>query len=218
MSKCAHCRQRKAKRACPARRDSLCPLCCGRLRNRELRCPPSCRHWGEHAPYQEQRVLDRKTDSPARPRQGQDDPLTDERLAWLAVQAETPLRELAARRPDITDGVIILAFEYAKDKVERGRGLLVVPGMERRGGNDLGEAIFQSLESCRFERSIVLTTGSEGYSSAEKIHVLDRLILAAKSVARDDFKGRTYIDRVLASFARMDEGSPDANRITLLGT
>ena len=214
MSKCAHCRQRKAKRACPARRDSLCPLCCGRLRNRELRCPPSCRHWGEHAPYQEQRVLERKTDSPARPRPGQDDPLKDERLVWLAVQAETPLRELVAQRPDITDGDVILALEYAKDKVERGRGLLVIPWMERRSGNDIGEAIFQSLESCRFERSVVLTIGSEGYTSAEKIRVLDRLILAAKSAARGDFKGRAYLDRVVASFARMEKGAREPKILT----
>jgi len=214
MSKCAHCGQRKAKRSCPARRESLCPLCCGRLRNREIACPPACRHLAEHAPYQEQRILGRKADTPAGSKSGRDDVFEDERLAWLALQAEGPLHEAASQKRDFTDGDAVLALEYAKDKTAKGRGLLLVPGMERRSGNEVGEAVFRSLENCRYERSVVLASGSEGYTNEEKIRVLERLILAAKSAAGGDFEGRTYLDRLGAAFARMAGDARDPKIIT----
>lgn len=213
MAKCGHCQRRKAKRSCPARRFGLCPLCCGHLRNREIACPPSCRHLAEHGSYQDQRLLGRKAET-ARPERGQDDLLKDERLAWLALHMEAPLRDLAAARPGFTDGDVILALEYAKEKLAQGRGLIVLPGNELRAGNETGETVVQSAESCRYEGSVLLTAGSSGYTREEKVRVLDRLILAARSVARDNFKGRAYLDRIAASFAQMERGSREAKLIT----
>jgi hypothetical protein len=213
MAKCSHCRRRKAKRTCPARRVGLCPLCCGQLRNRGVVCPPGCRHLAEHGPYQEQRLLERKAEIPAGTRPGREDPLEDERLAWLAVQSEAPLRDLALRKPEFSDGDVILALEYAKEKLKKGQGLIVIPGAERPATNDAGEAVFQSLDECRFERSVVLTAGSSGYTTEEKVRVLDRLILAAKTAAGGDFKGRAYVDRIAASFAEMERGARDTKLI-----
>jgi hypothetical protein len=45
---CALCRQRKAKRACPAVRADICPVCCGTKRIVELACPATCIYL-EHA-------------------------------------------------------------------------------------------------------------------------------------------------------------------------
>ncbi|MBM3294039.1 MAG: hypothetical protein FJY82_05885 [Candidatus Aminicenantes bacterium] len=207
MAKCGHCRKRKAKRACPALRSEICSACCGRIRNREVSCPPGCRYLSEHGPYQDRRILERKTPlSENRPPEG-DDPLRDERLAWLAVQAEAPLRETAGRTPDFNDGDLILALESAKDKLVRGGGRVVLPGGERRAGSPVGEAVWQSLERCRFERSLLLEAGSGGYTFEEKVFVLDRLIAAAKSAARGDFQGRAYIERMLASFEKLKDVS-----------
>jgi len=207
MAKCSHCRQRKAKRACPALRDNLCPLCCGRLRNREVACPPGCRHLSEHAAYQDQRTLERKIEPPKDRRPEEGDPLGDERLAWLAVHAEAPLREAAARRPEFGDGDLILALESAKDKLVRDRGRIFIPGADRPAGHEAGEAVVEAMARCRFERSVILEAGTGGYTAEEKILVLDRLIAAAKSTARGEFKGRAYIDRLLASFDKMESGA-----------
>ena len=42
MAKCAACGQRKAKRTCPVL-GSLCTLCCGQKRRREIVCHVDCR-------------------------------------------------------------------------------------------------------------------------------------------------------------------------------
>lgn len=39
---CPLCRQRKAKRACPALQQTICAVCCGEKRLTEIRCPSGC--------------------------------------------------------------------------------------------------------------------------------------------------------------------------------
>jgi hypothetical protein len=41
---CPACGQRKARRACPALRQTICPVCCGTKRLVEIRCPSDCRY------------------------------------------------------------------------------------------------------------------------------------------------------------------------------
>ena len=42
MSACPLCRSRKGKRSCPALRETICPICCGRKRIVEIACPADC--------------------------------------------------------------------------------------------------------------------------------------------------------------------------------
>src|SRR5438045_3325230 len=39
---CPLCRQRKARRSCPAVGEQICPVCCGTKRLVEIACPPDC--------------------------------------------------------------------------------------------------------------------------------------------------------------------------------
>jgi hypothetical protein len=41
---CPICRQRKAKRYCPAKSESICTICCGTEREVTIDCPPDCPH------------------------------------------------------------------------------------------------------------------------------------------------------------------------------
>ncbi len=212
MAKCRKCGQRKGKRACPALRSLICPACCGTHRGREISCPASCKYLAEHKPYQDRRALARAS-SPAPAGPG-DDLLRDERLAWLALNIEAPFRELAERDPRFTDGEAILALEYAKDKLTRGRGRLILPGEERKPSNAAGEAVFQSLENCRYDRAVILVGAAEGYAPEDKLRVLERVIKAAKSWAGGEFGGRAYLERLREQFARLREQSRPSKIIT----
>ena len=200
MASCSHCRQRKAKRRCPALGSDLCPLCCGRLREKELHCPPGCPFLTQHRPYQENKIIQKK-------RTFSEDMLQDERLNWLALNIEAPLQEYAERNPALTDRDAILALEYAKDRVERNRSRLLLPQGESRVKNEVGEAILLSLEQCRFQRKIILLQDVERYNTEEKLKCLENVILGVKYLARGGLAGRTYLQDLARRLARLKEFS-----------
>jgi hypothetical protein len=60
---CPLCRQRRAKRSCPALHQQICAVCCGTKRLVEIRCPTDCgylksAHSHPPAPVQRQRERD----------------------------------------------------------------------------------------------------------------------------------------------------------------
>jgi hypothetical protein len=214
MAKCSRCHQRKAKRRCPALRDGLCPLCCGSLRDRAVACPPSCRFLAEHKSYQDKKTLRKKVEHSSKKSETQDDFFKDERMAWLALHIEAPLRDLAEQNPEFKDGEAILALEYAKDKLARGRSILVVPGEELKSGNATGEAVYRSMDGCRYEPNVILAGAAQSYTAEEKTEALERLILAAKSRVRENFGGRAYLDHILAQFVQINDAARQTRILT----
>jgi hypothetical protein len=203
MDLCSHCQQRKAKRSCPALGSPLCPLCCGRLREKELHCPPGCPYLSQHKPYQENKVIQKKGTF-------SEEVLKDERLAWLTLNIEVSLKEMAGRKPDFSDKEAILALEYAKGRVEKGRSLIVFAANERLPRNEAGEAVFLSLNQCRFQRKIILPQDLESYTPEEKIKCLETTVMAIKHLARGRLDGRTYLQDVSRRLNRLQHASdPD---------
>jgi hypothetical protein len=212
MPLCPKCGIRVAKRACPALGSRLCNLCCGRLREKDLHCPPACPHLARHKPYQEKRVLEKVPSRSPRSRPAEDDVFKDERLAGFVLQLEAPLAQLAERAPALTDGQVLLALAYARDKIDKGKGLLIIPGESRKPANELGEAIFAASERARWEAPVLLTTGLESYGREEKLRCLDRIILSVRHLAKGDPDGRAYLTDLGGRFARLRDLS-QKNRI-----
>ncbi len=200
MTNCSHCRQRKAKRRCPALGSDLCPLCCGLLREKELHCPPGCRFLAHHKPYQENKTIRRKrTPSGEGPQ--------DERLNWLALNIEASLLDYAGRNRGFSDRDAVLALEYARDRTERGRSRLILTREEGRVKNEPGEAVLTSLDQARFERKIILPQDVEHYNTEEKLKTLEDIILGIKYVARANLEGRTYLRDLARRMDRLKEFS-----------
>lgn len=198
MAKCSHCRQRKAKRHCPALGSELCPLCCGQLREKTLHCPANCPFLARHKPYQEKKIIQKK-------RTFSRDVFDDERLNWLTLHIEAPLQALAEKDSVLTDRDAVLALEYARDRVEEERPRLLVPQGERRPQNELGEAIFQSLEQCRYQRAIILLQEVEAYKKEEKLKCLENVILALKAMAKGHLDGRAYLADLSRRFGKLQK-------------
>jgi hypothetical protein len=185
----------------------LCPLCCGRLREKELHCPPGCPFLTQHKPYQENKIIQKKrTFSYEVPQ--------DERLNWLALNIEAPLQEYAERNPAFTDRDAILALEYAKDQVEKNRFRVLLSQDGGRVRNDVGEAILLSLEQCRFQRKIIWLQDVERYSTEEKLKCLENVILGVKFLAHGSLAGRTYLQDLARRLARLKEFSDQKKIIT----
>ncbi len=54
--KCILCEQRKPKRYCPAKKGSICPVCCGEKRGVEIDCPLDCPYYVEGQDYQQGKI------------------------------------------------------------------------------------------------------------------------------------------------------------------
>lgn len=202
MAKCAKCKKRKAKRFCIALGESICSLCCGILREKEIYCPSHCTFLQRHKPYQEKRIIERKQKSPPSKALSE-----DERMAWLAFHIEAPIKVFAEREDSFVDKDVLLALEYAKEKVERGKRILFVPEEKTRPRNELGEAICENVEKCRYEKKVILPDEMQTYSREEKVTCLERIILSVKYWAKDDIKGRNYTERLLERFSRLQEST-----------
>jgi hypothetical protein len=175
MKKCSRCNNRKAKRFCPALDKSLCSLCCGQVREKEVHCPTACPFLTKHKPYQEKRIVEKRYESQRLPASEGEDLLKDERMAWLAFHVEMPVNEYAERKSSFNDREVLLALEYVRDKIEKGRSLILLTDETMKPQNELGEAIYQMMERCRYEGRIIMREKPLDYSQQEKLKVLDRI-------------------------------------------
>ncbi len=60
MSKCELCDKRKPKRYCPAKRTSICPVCCGEKRGVEINCPLDCQYYVEGQKQHQQKIMQQR--------------------------------------------------------------------------------------------------------------------------------------------------------------
>lgn len=205
MAKCEKCKKRKAKRYCVALGVSLCPLCCGLLREKEIHCPPNCTFLQQHKPYQEKRIIEKKQTSLSPKDLTEEDILNDERMAWLAFHIEMPIKVFAEKKGAFKDRDALLALEYAKDKATEEKGILIMPDEREVPKNEVGEAIYKSIEECRYEKKVIIPGEMDTYTKEEKIKCLDRIILSVKLLAKRNFEGRHYIQHLLDRFAQLKE-------------
>lgn len=205
MAKCPKCGKRKAKRACPALEISICSLCCGRLREREIDCPAVCPFLEKHKIYQEKREHEHMASSAASALFPQEDILHDERMAWLAFHIEAPLKTAAEKSPSFADRDALAALEYARSKIEKRKTIFLLDERESWPSNIIGERIIQSMDQCRYEKKIILPDDHLAYSDDEKIKCLERIKLSVLHFAREKPGGRRYLGTILERFAKIKD-------------
>jgi len=166
------------------------------LREKSIHCPVSCPSLTRHKPYQEKKIFLRKPSFVP-------DILQDEKLGWLALHIEAALYKSWVKDAKLADKDIVLALEYAREKIEKGQGILYLPEGDGRVKNALGETVLQEINECRYNRSIILTQFSAAYTKEEKLRCLEYLILAVKFQAGEELEGRTYLESLAARFEKL---------------
>lgn len=147
MATCPLCRQRKGKRACPAKGELICAACCGAKRRIEIDCPADCVWLGAHAGAWEGRETERTRDLRrlASHLKGLSD--AQARLLFLSLVGVTALR---ARHPDLDDELLLEATAALRKTVEtREKGILYDhPAEHMRAQGLLGElrALFEARD------------------------------------------------------------------------
>lgn len=215
MAKCSKCKKRIGKRRCVALGDYLCNLCCGLLREKEISCPQGCVFLEKHKPYQEKRIIERKHLSFPRQALAEEDILSDERMAWLAFHIETALKEYGEKKKSFTDKDALLALEYAREKVEKGKSLFYIPEEKKKPQNEVGEAIYQNIEKCRYEGKIIISGTMNTYKKEEKIRCLERVALSVRFQSKRNLEGRNYIEQLIGSFLKMEDSIRQKKIVTI---
>jgi len=121
VAACPLCRQRKGKRACPAKGELICAACCGQKRRIEIDCPGDCVWLGAHAGAWEGRETERTRDLRrlAPHLEGLSDPQA--RLLFLSLVGVTALRGRRA----LDDELLLEATAALRKTVEtREKGIL----------------------------------------------------------------------------------------------
>jgi hypothetical protein len=120
---CPLCRQRKGKRACPARGASICSQCCGTKRLVEIDCPSDCVYLtGAHAPGWEGRAAERQRDQR---RLGPHVAELTEGQLRLVLLALTGINGIRGHHRELEDTLLLEAVVALRKTVEtRDRGIL----------------------------------------------------------------------------------------------
>lgn len=126
-------------------------------------------------------------------------------MAWLAFHIEVPLKEYSEKKESFTDKNAILALEYAKEKIEKDKGLLFIPDEKSGPKDEVGEAVYENIEKCRYEKRIILPGETGSYKKEEKIQCLERIILSIKFLAKDNLGGINYIQKLHERFSKINE-------------
>ena len=195
MAACPLCRQRKGKRACPAKGELICAACCGQKRRIEIDCPEDCVWLGAHAGAWEGRETERTRDlrrlAPHLER------LSDAqaRLLFLSLVGVTALR---GRRRDLDDELLLEATAALRKTVEtREKGILYEhPAEDLRAQGLVPE--LRGLFEAKDEQGIA-------HAPADKdlLAVLRALEGALGHVAREGAGPAAFLDTAARMAARM---------------
>lgn len=123
MAECPLCRQRRGRRACPAKGASICPHCCGTKRRVEIACPEECVYLsGGHAPAWEGRETEKRRDARLVAPHIQGLSPTQGELLLLALAG---IAATWSRRRDLDDRLLGQALAALRSTTEtRTRGIL----------------------------------------------------------------------------------------------
>ncbi len=195
MAACPLCRQRKGKRACPAKGELICAACCGAKRRIEIDCPEDCVWLGAHAGAWEGRETERTRDlrrlAPHLER------LSDAqaRLLFLSLVGVTALR---GRRRDLDDELLLEATAALRKTVEtKEKGILYEhPAEDLRAQGLVPE--LRGLFEAKDEQGIA-------HAPADKdlLAVLRALEGALGHVAREGAGPAAFLDTAARMAARM---------------
>jgi hypothetical protein len=146
---CPICQQRKAKRACPAKGEPICSLCCGREREQTIACPFDCTY------LQDARAKEGAALDPA------DMPYKDVRLEDRFLDDHVGLVETVAR------SILIAALETPGALDSDAREALDAAIQTQRTLE--GGIYYETRPDSSFARTIVgaIQAGVEGYRNGQ---------------------------------------------------
>ncbi len=179
MAKCATCGERKGNRFCPGLNASICSLCCGAKREKEILCIEACEYLKKGKDYQLNREIDKKISSDLQAETA--DVFEMEEVADFVMLLERFFVDRFYPDEEAHDNRIYGALSriYASQ-------IGILPGLE--GENKTEELIFKKFNEVNKRFSNV--------SDGLKARAILRIIKSVRSSSSDVLANRNYLEMI----------------------
>jgi hypothetical protein len=197
--RCTLCGQRPAKRACPALRQEICPICCGTKRLVEIRCPDDCVHLAAARQHPAAAVR-RQHESDLRTLMNALGPLSEGQLQLFFLLHAWLLERAPAAGPPLVDADLADAATAVAATLETAsRGVI----FEHRAATASGQRLADEL------RQVLSEAGKGGGSRFEReAAAVMRAVAQAAGQPAPGASSRQYLERVARV---LREGAPAAS-------
>jgi len=179
VAKCGSCTERKGDRFCPRLNVSICSLCCGTKREKEISCLESCQYLRKGKDYQLGREIDKKITSDLQAEKS--DVFEIDEVAAFAMALEKFFIDQFYNDPGIRDDHIKEALTriYAFRKG-------IIPGLE--GENKSEESVFRKFNEVNKRFS--------NLSDDLKTRAILRIIKSNQSSSGAALGNRNYLEMI----------------------
>jgi hypothetical protein len=179
MVKCASCGERRGNRLCPGLNVSICSLCCGTKREKEILCDGACKYLRKGKDYQLGREIEKKIISDLQAEIS--DVFEMDEVAVFVMALERFFVDQFYDDKEASDNDIYGALTriYAFQK-------RILPGLE--GENKFEEFIFKKFND--------LTKRFSNLSGELKARAILRIIKSVRSSSRDILGNRNYLEMI----------------------
>jgi hypothetical protein len=179
MAKCASCGERKGNRFCPGRNASICSLCCGTKREKEILCVETCEYLRKGKVDQHSREIEKKISSDLQAETS--DVFEIDEAAALVMPMERFFVNQFYPDKEACDHHIYEALTkiYAFQKG-------IIPALE---GENKTEALI-------FKRFNEVERRASGLSDDLKARVILRIIKSIRSSSRGVLGNRNYLEMI----------------------
>lgn len=179
MAKCGSCGERKGNRFCPGLNASVCSLCCGTKREKEILCLESCEYLKKGKDYQLGREIDKKVTSDLRAESA--DIFDMDEVAAFVMPVERFLVDRFYRDKGVADHHIYEAFAkiYAFQ-------IKMIP--ELKGENGTEDLIFEKFNEANMRAS--------NLSEELRRRAILRVIKSIRSSSGSVLGNRNYLEMI----------------------
>jgi hypothetical protein len=179
MAKCRSCGERKGNRFCPGLKASICSLCCGTKREKEILCLEACEYLKKGKDYQLGREIDKKISSDLQAETA--DVFEIDEVAAFAMALERFFVDQFFSDQEVRDNHIYEALTKIYG-LQKG----MVPGLE--GENKSEELIFKKFNEVN-KRFSNLSDGLKG-------RAILRMIKSVRSSSSSILGNRNYLEMI----------------------
>ena len=208
---CPICQKRPPKRYCPAKGETICPVCCGREREITIDCLSDCPHLlAAHRYESEHRKALPAADLPYRDVQIPTD-FVYEHWPMIAGLATTILTFQLQNR-DLTDGPASTAIEALAETYRTlGTGIYY----ERPPDAPLPRALYGQLAQFlqEFRKDASARAGFSSLKDSDLFHLLVFLLRIARQETNGRPRSRAFLDFLRARFPLSAETAKEGPRI-----